>query len=614
MIKAVREKKRRKKRVLLVGLFVVLLAAAGTISHQLSLSLQDVNRIIQLAVGKISNTQEPVVPEEAVVRGTIYDRTMQELSVSYQLYTLVIHPVELTEREKVARSLSEIIGKDRQEVFAQLKSMQPMVELADDLDQQQVKNVESLKLAGVYCKPREERYYPAHSAAAHLLGFTDKGIGLAGVEALYDPVLHQGIFRQEEVPELDFNGETSLGRKTADLVLTLDLDLQKNIEEQLGRYWKDSGAWRAMALVMEPASGKILAIVSHPGFDPNYFWQANEQATRDQILQKIYLADLIRPLFQQAAEIYDTGISKQALPVTIRAPESGSYQEKIQKYWQQFGLTAPVAWQCKAGSERATPPENHKKYVEKLSGAQLVVGLASLINGGTRVSPYVLENVYDHDRGKMYARNAEAGKRQRVIPPAEGVHLRMKLLAERMFSRKHSFMFVGRTSRVVRQQEATVYYNQELLFAAVPREKPKVVMLMAVDHDRLYPLSPKMYRRKRNDETLAYVGRHLLPSLTKASESPEVTGVPLLKNEKNYQRFLISRRLEQPAEHMLFAEKQHAMPDITGMSLRKGLRRINGLNLEVTIQGSGRIVRQEPAPGTALADARTCRLTLESRI
>ncbi len=56
------------------------------------------------------------------------------------------------------------------------------------------------------------------------------------------------------------------------------------------------------------------------------------------------------------------------------------------------------------------------------------------------------------------------------------------------------------------------------------------------------------------------------------------------------------------------------MPEVTGLSLRKGLQRISSFNLKVKIKGSGRIVAQNPASGEPLADAGDCTLTLESRI
>ena len=614
MIRAVRQKKRKKRRIVLVGLLIVLLAAAGTTLQRLSLSLQDISRIIQLAAGKISKTEKHLVQNDSVLlRGTIYDRSLTELSVSYQLFSLYIHPVELSDRKKTAHDLAEVLGQDQQFLAEQLKQLQPVVTIADDLDEQQAKTIQKLHLDGVYCKLREERYYPGHTTAAAMLGFTDKGIGLSGVEAIYDPILHPGALSQNDFPEIDFAGDKNFGQKAVDVILTLDQQLQKKIEKQLEQYRKDTGAARAMAIAMEPGTGKIFAMVSQPGFDPNYFWHADEQAIKGQLVQKQYLAALIWPFFKAAVEIYDAGMNAFALPVTVKAPEQDGSHQKTEKFWQLFAMDAPVSWPF-ANSTETIADNGAIGQDERITGGQLAVGLASLINGGKRVAPYVMDRVYDHDKEKFYARMRNSKGTRRIIDPAQGVHLRMKLLKQPYFTHGKGFVFSNRVARVLRENNATNYYNQEFFIGGMPRKRPKVILVMAVDHRDLFPLSPKMYQKKKNDETLSAIGRHLLPSLEQVASVPKIADATPAKSNENYQRFLISRRIELKKQNTMLAQKERTMPDVTGMSLRKGLQHINALHVQVSIVGSGRIVRQEPAAGTALSEAGVCRFFLESRI
>jgi cell division protein FtsI (penicillin-binding protein 3) len=467
----------------------------------------------------------------------------------------------------------------------------------------------------VYCKLREERYYPGHATAAALLGFTDKGIGLAGVEALYDPLLHPGSLSKEDFAEIDFAGEKNSGQKALDVILTLDLQLQKKIENQLEQYRKDTGAIRAMAIAMEPGTGKILAMVSQPGFDPNYFWHADEQSIRGQVVQKQYHAALIWPFFQAAVEIYDAGMNAFALPATVRAPEKNRTDAKTAKYWQVFAMNTDVSWPF-AGSSNSGQIAAAKTAgeEERISGGQLAVGLSSIINGGKRVAPYVLDRVYDHDRGKFFARMRSSKGTKRILDPAQGVHLRMKLLNQPYYTHGKGFVFSNRIARVVHESTLSKYYNQEFFLGGVPRKRPKVILVMAVDHGDIFPLSPKMYQKKKNDETLSALGRHLLPALEQAVQAPKIADVVPVKSNENYQRFLISRRIELKKQDKLFAGKNKLMPDVTGMSLRKGLQQINALHLQVSIVGSGRIVRQDPAPGASLSNAGECRFFLDSRI
>ena len=616
MIKAVRQKKRRKRRLYFVGLLVILLAAAGGTLHRLSLSLQDISRIIQLAAGKISNSQEDVRPVESILRGTVYASNFKELSVSYQLFTLYVHPAELADRHSSAEKLALILGMDKKILADRLNNVKPVIEIADDLDKQQVADIASLGLGGVYCKPVEERFYPYHTAAAHLLGFTGNRTGLAGVEALYDSVLQPGVFRSSDVSEVNFNDSEEFGRTTTDVILTIDMDLQKQVEQQLRSYREIKGAARGVALVMEPGSGRVLALASQPGFDPNYFWQVEPEELQDLVFMQDFDLDLVRPLLLTAAAIYEAGLDGEILPVTVRAPDYGLTEEKLDEYRDLLGFQRLVQCILPSGREQAQSDGVKMARSNRLSGAQMEVGVASLLNGGSRIKPYFLHSLYDHNLDRFYFRDNDSIQRQRVVPPAAGINLRRELLLHSPYSSKEGFMFVNSNTNILENNGFSDYSIQEVLLVAVPRKNPNVLLLMAVDYGNLYPLPlpPGVVKTKKNKENLAAVGRRLLPVLAGYAVHEQVAEHPAGKSEENYRRFLISRRLELPEQKKRYAHVNKIMPEVTGLSLRKGLQQISPYHLKVSIKGSGRIVAQVPAPGEPLAEAGVCELTLQSQI
>ena len=614
MIKAVRQKKRRKRRLYLVGLLVILLAAAGGTLHRLSLSLQDISRIIQIAAGKISNTQDDIIPVESILRGTVYDCNFEELSVSYQLFTLYVHPAELADRHSLAEKLALILGTDKEILADRLNNVKPVIEIADDLDKQQAANVAALGIGGVYCKPVEERYYPGHTAAAHLLGFTGNGSGLAGVEALYDPVLQAGMFRGADVSEIELDDSESFGRTTADVVLTIDLNLQKQVEQQLGNYLETRGAARGVALVMEPGSGRVLSMASQPGFDPNYFWKAEGRELQDLVFMPDFDRDLLRPLLVTAAAIYEAGLDGELLPVTVRAPDYGLTEEQLDEYRELLGFQRPVQRVLSPGREQIQQNDVEGTGGDNLSAAQIEVGMASLLNGGSRVKPFFLYSLYDHSQDRFYSRDNGSIQRQRIIPPAEGINLRRELLLNSPYSSKEGLLFVNNNTNLFKNNGLSDYRIQEVLLTAVPRKNPNVLLLMAVDYGTLYPLPPGATGTKKNKKDLAGVGRRLLPVITGYGVQEQIVKHPAGKSEENYRRFLISRRLELPEQVKNYGLVNKRMPEVTGLSLRKGLQRISPYHLNVRINGSGRIVAQTPAPGEPLATTGVCELTLQSQI
>ena len=614
MIKAARQKKRRKRRLYFAGFFVVLLLAAGIGLYRLSLSLQDVSRIIQLAAGKISDNQPVVCSPRPVHRGTIYDHNLKELAVSYRLFTLYVHPAELSDRLETAGKLARILGVDKDILAEQLKNVQRVIAVSDDLDEQQAADVEALALDGVYCKPLEKRYYPAHSVAGHLLGFTSNGVGLAGIEGLYDPVLQPGEFRNSDVTEVDFVDSEALGRTTTDIILTVDTDLQKLLDQQLRDYRVKKGAARGIALALEPGTGRVLALVSQPGLDPNYFWQADDGRMQNLAFRPDYNRDLIRPLLVRAAAIYDSGMEGKLLPPTVSAPDYGLSAKTIDDYWQLFGMQLPVHNFLPENGRETKTGCSEGDGLNNLSGMQMGVGLASLINGGSRLMPFFLSAIYDHEKDRFYRRDDEAVQRQRMLAPAAGIHLRRALLQQSPYSGKKGFLFVNTKVTIALNRGLTDYRIQEVLCTAVPREIPKVLLVMAVDYGTLFPLPPRTIRGKKKTVDLASVGHRLLPVLGGYGSYEMITRHPEEKNEENYRRFLISTRLELPELKKSSAHNVAIMPEVTGLSLRKALQHLTPFHLNVQIKGSGKIVGQNPAAGESLAGVDLCRLILKSRM
>jgi cell division protein FtsI (penicillin-binding protein 3) len=605
MAKTLRSKK--TKRRWLIPFLVILLTAAGAVLYRCPPSLQDIGRIVQSAVGKISSLSAGPTPAESVLRGTIYDRKFSEMAVSYRLFSLVINPLELGDRRKAAEALAPIVGGKVEDLEARLKNAQYSMVLADDLDERQAGQIAAFQLRGVSCKAGEVRFYPGHTAASHVLGFMGDSGGLAGVEGKYDTVLQAGGFRKSNLPDIDFQGQEVLGTAATDIVLTLDIDLQKQLESRFREFLAAQGAEKGMGLLIEPGSGRIIALVNQPSFNPNYFWKANESNRVNRIYNHVLDKELIRPILARAAAIERQGLDGPSLlPATVAAPNYGFSDAQLNVFEQQIQLYGSVFGNWESGP--AAPEQSGADPV--VTGVQVGVTLASLVNGGWRITPYVVDSIYDHATAKRYVRSNEATEKRHVLDPALGVKIRRELFTNWLQEQENEVVFTASHLQVTPEKEYSRYSRQELFVGLAPAKQPKFLLLMAIEQDRLQPQPDGKYSDKA---ALEKMGKDLLSMLVKTAPPENLPDKPPAKSQENLRQFFISKRLNYRNTPGKVNEPAQVMPQMRGLSLRKGLQQIDKFKIKVRINGSGRIVAQYPLPGQPLTGVDECILTLDSK-
>ena len=561
--------------------------------------------MVQSAVGKISSLSAGRSPAEAVLRGTIYDRKFNELAVSYRLFSVSVEPGEVINLQKTAEALAPFIGRKAEVIQQRLRDLSGTVELADDLDEEQAAQIEALGIKGVSCKATEVRFYPGHTAASHVLGFMGDGVGLAGVEGKYDAVLQAGPFRSNNIPDIDFKGQASLGAGAADLILSLDLDLQRQLESRFRQYLASHDAAKGMGLLIEPGSGRILALVNQPSFNPNYFWKAKETSRVNRMYNHVLDKSLIRPILARAAAIEREGLSGPGLlPETVAAPDYGFTSDKLAAFEEQIQLYGSVFGNWESG-----PVTDQSVQEPVVTGVQVGVTIASLVNGGWRITPYVIDSVYDHATAQRYFRSNEATRKEHVLDPALGVKIRRELFANWQVEEMNLVSYSAAGLQVGREKGYSRYSMQELFAGMIPAKQPKFLLLMAIERDYLQPLTPES---KKDKGTLEQMGRELLASF-QVERQERVAEAPPPKSAENLRQFFISRRLNVREEPGKASEQVALMPRLRGMSLRKGLQQLNPHAMRIQVNGSGRIIAQYPLPGTPLRGVNECILTLDAR-
>ncbi|NDJ62948.1 MAG: penicillin-binding protein 2 [Chloroflexi bacterium] len=206
-------------------------------------------------------------------RGSIYDRNGEPLAVNMLEYSVGISPNLVNEPQVVARQLSAELGLNELSTFNALSTDLPWVGLADEVSAEVGQRLRALDIFGLTMEARPRRSYPQGTLAAHVVGFVGaNGVGYFGVEGYYNDQL-SGEVRERQVSNIPF--ELPLvdwqPDRGADIVLTIDRDVQYIVETELAAAIDRYNATAGTIIVMNPRSGDILGMANWPTFDPNVY-------------------------------------------------------------------------------------------------------------------------------------------------------------------------------------------------------------------------------------------------------------------------------------------------------------------------------------------------------
>jgi cell division protein FtsI (penicillin-binding protein 3) len=240
--------------------------------------------------------QQLGVVETEPTRGQVLDRQGRELARSINAQSFFAIPGEIQDADEVARRVASMTSQDRAVLGDRLKealeSNKKFVWLARGIDEQQASQLQGLALDGVRWRNEPKRYYPNDSLAAHVLGFvgTDQ-IGLGGIEQFYnDHIRGEGgkLYLETDARHQAFESYEIQPRPGQTVVLTIDQTIQYRTEQALASAVSTNHAKSGTAIVMDPATGEILALANAPTFNPNESPKDATERRLDGALQTVY--------------------------------------------------------------------------------------------------------------------------------------------------------------------------------------------------------------------------------------------------------------------------------------------------------------------------------------
>lgn len=217
-------------------------------------------------------------------RGKILDAKGKVLASNKTVCTVSVIHSQIREPEKIIALLTQKLEMSEEAVRKKVEKVSSIERIRTNVEKKVGDEIRKAGLSGVKVDEDYKRYYPYHSLASKVLGFTGAdNQGIIGLEVEYENILSgesgkiltttdaRGI-------ELDGIGESRAEPKAGNnLRISLDISIQEYVQQAAKKVMQEKEADRVSILLMNPQNGEIYACVNVPEFDLNQPFQLNEE-------------------------------------------------------------------------------------------------------------------------------------------------------------------------------------------------------------------------------------------------------------------------------------------------------------------------------------------------
>ncbi len=608
--------------------------------------------------------QERVLHPEAP-RGDINDRHGRMLAYSVKAHNVFADPTLVSDPAKTAAALCDALAdctpQERRDLVAKLSSPTEYVRIrgARAVTPQQAARVEAADLPGIALETDTLRFYPHKELGAHVLGYVGaENRGQAGVELVYDDIVRgrPGLAVAQVNARLQ-RLETRVDRAPvpgATLELTIDLAFQHIVERELERGVLENRARGGTAIVMNPATGEVLALASYPTFSPNVASRATDDDKRNRAVQEVYEPGSTFKIVTAAAAL-ESGIAKPSdiidtspgyitlgsrriddehrygalsfEDVIVKSSNVGAIRvglrtgaRRLSEYVARFGFGQPSTKELPGASRGIWAPASLTEsglasvsmgYQISVTPLQMVTAASAVANGGLLMEPRFVRAVTQDGQREVYAPKVV----RRAIAPETAATLTaiMEGVTERgtaTLARLDRYQVAGKTGTAKKVLPGGGYsdgeYNASFV-GFVPSRRPVFTILVVIDTPRA-----KGY----------YGGVVAAPIFKRIAEAgllhlgvpPTIDPVPpvIVASDRDA-RPAPARRVPAiiPAAVPLGGS---LMPDVRGLNMRTAVRALGDAGLVVRVNGSGLVVDQQPEAGTPIMPGHLGTIQLARRL
>jgi cell division protein FtsI (penicillin-binding protein 3) len=596
-------------------------------------------------------------------RGDILDRNGNLLAYTVDADSIIADPTEIEDPDGVARAICGALDRcdatEKGAIAKNLRRKGQFAWIARKVSPEEERRVRALDINGIGFFKESRRFYPKRELLAHVLGYVGlDDAGLGGLESAYDVqvrgragrVLIQRDARRQVLTSY-IERESTAG---ASLELTIDQYLQHIAERALQDGVEEYGAAGGSIVVMDPATGEILALANAPTFNPNAYSKAPEGHRRNRGIQDLYepgstfkivtasaaleeglmapedLIDVsngfIRFGSRQIDDVHRYGVLSFT-DVIVKSSNVGAIKvglklgpERLGRYVSRFGFgqalvpdlrgeNPGIVWNP-AKLDPGAVASVSMGYQIGVTPVQMATAVSSIANGGTLYEPRVVRAIIkDGQRVEVPHKALRRTVSERTTSQMTAI---MEAVVEEgtgKGARIDGYTVAGKTGtahKVINGGYSPSEYNASFV-GFVPSRKPALTIVVVIDspHGKGYmggAVAAPIFKRVA-EGALRHLGIaptvNAPPPVLVAARGPDV--------EASGPQVAI---LPVNLDVTLARARVGLMPDLRGLSARDATRALTRIGMTGRVNGDGFVLEQSPAPGSVLVAGGACELTL----
>ncbi len=650
------------RRVLLIVLFAFISFVI------LVIKLVDIQIVKSEELRYYAERQQTSVDKIRAERGLIYDRNNSLLVYNRDDISFFadMRMTSASDKIKIADKFSSILGKSRAYYLNLMKTKGKNVCLEKKVSGEKAILLKSFRMPSVFSVDDPTRVYYYKDLASHVLGYVNNNYtGVNGVAKTFDEILsgEDGamIVERDAIGDMITVEEeqTKPAVPGMNIYLTVDKAYQSILEDELSAGVKEYQAASGVGIIMNPNTGEILALANDEDYDPNNYWDFSDDQRRNRAITDTYepgstfksftLASLLDQNLCKENEtvfvengrykvksvyISDThehaylsvaGIIEQSSNIGISKLVQRIDDESYYKYIRGFGfgnftsvsLPGEVKGTLKKPDEWGSLTKTFMSfgYEIAVTPLQLITAYCAIVNGGVLYEPQILSREVSRD-GKTVEISSPREVR-RVISESTSLRMRKMLVGvvENGTGKNAKIEGLsvggktGTSQRLVDGSYSKANYNSSFI-GFFPADNPQIVCLILLN-------SPKVgrYGGLAAAPIFKNVAQKIIehdPGLLKPSDKQLINkDLKVAASDKNSNDNVVytnaSYHIPDPDLIDVCIDKK-IMPDLSNYHIKDAMSILSRLGISYKMNGTGMVVSQSLAPGTAIKKGQVCKL------